>query len=567
MAITRVHKSQRTGVRASLACVQCRSQHAKCGAEMPACSRCRQDGKPCFYVQSRRSANAKARSPSLPVPDTSGDIIFPTPLASAHVFPIQDSDCLPIEYRALSAVSPMEAMNVSCPPESEHAACRRFLDAYYSNFHNAHPFLTSYRHFLDFNDTNAQSLICLLPVVHYIGSLYVNDGSSTWLKQAALKQLGTMDLPISSLPLDGYTTLAFLLMAIAAYGQDDRAQARLLLNRGMQMAIDVGMNRRSFASAEPDPVWAESWRRTYWGLYITDVIIAGLWHETNIGFCDKESDVDLPSDDVALEQPRTIEQYEIRDFEDKVPIFSSFTYLIDLVKIAHSVLHLSSHREDRNTAVTNADTMLFAWKLHLPVEKQSVVKEDGRVDHIMFHAHILWQSLVLTIHQPLSRFNRNYNANYEDNSLISPSSSSDDSLWEDQSERLHTRRTLDAVTATMNLCALPIPIVQQSPLTVNCVALSTMASMMEYQSMLSSSHPPTRDKVRLGIAILNQFAQVWAIGVNTSSRMKKMAREVFTMVRPDQLSEPGFAIDVAAFMDQNLLSAAEAWPDFHSVGS
>lgn len=300
-----------------------------------------------------------------------------------------------------------------------------------SNFHNAHPFLTPYRHFLDFNDSGAQYLKYLLPVVHYIGSLYIDDGSAIWLRETALEQLNAIDLTINGFELSGYNALAFLLLAIATYGQDDRSQARLLLNRGMQMAIDIGMNRRSFAATEPDHSWAESWRRTYWGLYITDVIIAGFWHETNIrsasfsfqwchvywhsewltsdSFYDDESDVDLPSDDVALEQvrqvscsqdkiieliqyqPRTIKQYESRDFEDKVPVFSSFTYLIDLVKIAHSVLHISSYREDRATTVIDADTMLVAWKLHLPVEKQSAVKEDGGVDHIMFHAHLLWQ--------------------------------------------------------------------------------------------------------------------------------------------------------------------------------
>ena len=201
--------------------------------------------------------------------------------------------------------------------------------------------------------------------------------------------------------------------------------------------------------------------------------------------------------------------------------------------------------------------MLISFGKGTVLQREKSADDDANSQH----------SLLITIHQPLSRFNRNYNANYEDNSLISPSSSSDDSLWEDQSERLHTRRTLDAVTATMKLCALPVSIVQQSPLTVNCVALSTMASMMEHQSMLSSSHPPTRDKMRLGIAILNQFAQVWLIGANTSARMKKMAREVFTMARPDHLSEPSFLTDVATFLDQNLLSTVETWPDFPYVDS
>lgn len=126
--------------------------------------------------------------------------------------------------------------------------------------------------------------------MHYIGSLYINDGSATWLREAALKQLNATEFTINALPLSGYTTLAFLLLAIAAYGQDDRPQARMLLNRGMQMAIDIGMNRRSFATTEADPAWAESWRHTYWGLYITDVIIAGFWHEINIRLVLQSSD-------------------------------------------------------------------------------------------------------------------------------------------------------------------------------------------------------------------------------------------------------------------------------------
>ncbi|KAA8651774.1 uncharacterized protein ATNIH1004_000670 [Aspergillus tanneri] len=543
MAVTRTSKSQRTAVRASLACVQCRSQHAKCGAEMPVCSRCQQEGRVCYYVQSRRSATAKASVSSLPASDVRGDVLF-SPPSAAHAYSVQENDSIPIKYGILSAVQPLEAMNGAYHGESEHATCCRFLDAYY-------------------RETDSESITFLLPVIHYIGSVYINDGSATSLKETVIKQLNITDLTVNVLPSNGYTVLAFLLLAIATYGQDDRAQARILLNRGLQMMIDIGMNRRTFAAAEPDPSWAESWRRTFWGLYTTDVLIVGLC------FCGGDADVDLPSDDITLDQARflchtrTFEQYEIRDFEDKVPVFSSFTYLIDLVKIAHSVLH---PREDRNTAATNADTMLIAWKLNLPLEKHSVVKEDGGVDHILFHCHVLWHSLLITIHQPLSRLVRSSTRGYEDNALISPISSSDDSLWEDSCERLHTRRTLDAVAATMNLCALPIPIVQQSPLTISCVALSTMTSMMEYQTILSSSpRCPTRDKTRLGVAILNQFGQVWAMGANASTRMKKIAREVFTKGHADRDGLGRFELN--PILNQSLLSVADPWAEFSGVNS
>jgi hypothetical protein len=180
-----------------------------------------------------------------------------------------------------------------------------------SNFHNAHPFLTPYNHFLAYMETDTNSFTQILLVVQYIGSLYINDNSKVLLKEKVLEQLEVPDLP-----LNGYTVLSFLLLTIVAYGQDDLQHARALLERGGQMAIDIGMNRRTFAEAELDPVWAESWRRTYWGLYLTDVVVAARCLQTNptsvsdclittnvflgdkleFAFIGFEADVDLPSD-------------------------------------------------------------------------------------------------------------------------------------------------------------------------------------------------------------------------------------------------------------------------------
>src|SRR5689334_4782172 len=44
----------RATVRASLACVPCRSKHTKCDGGQPSCVRCELEGKACFYAKSRR---------------------------------------------------------------------------------------------------------------------------------------------------------------------------------------------------------------------------------------------------------------------------------------------------------------------------------------------------------------------------------------------------------------------------------------------------------------------------------------------------------------------------------
>lgn len=73
-------------------------------------------------------------------------------------------------------------------------------------------------------------------------------------------------------------------------------------------------------------------------------------------------------------------------------MFSSFTYLVDLIRIMGSILCIDDiNGKDLELAVANADAMLVNWKLHLPREKQGVVHRNEEVDEIMFQAHNLLQ--------------------------------------------------------------------------------------------------------------------------------------------------------------------------------
>jgi len=107
--------------------------------------------------------------------------------------------------------------------------------------------------------------------MQYIGSLYASDVSSSDLKETALNNL---NLP--NLPPNGFTVLALLLSAIAMHCEDEMDQGRTLLDRAIFLALELRMNSRTFANMERDPVLAESWRRTYWGLYIIDGNFAGI---------------------------------------------------------------------------------------------------------------------------------------------------------------------------------------------------------------------------------------------------------------------------------------------------
>jgi len=107
-----------------------------------------------------------------------------------------------------------------------------------------------------------------------------------------------------------------------------------------------------------------------------------------------EANVELPCEECdyngIIPRPRTLSDYEARDFEDEETVFSSFTYLIDLSRISGSLLGLENLRgKDVEPAVANADAMLVNWKLHLPREKQGVVDKNEEADELLFQAHNL----------------------------------------------------------------------------------------------------------------------------------------------------------------------------------
>jgi hypothetical protein len=120
------------------------------------------------------------------------------------------------------------------------------------------------------------SLNHLLPIVHYIGSLFEPDVPSSDLRKAAMKEINEPNLPPN-----GFTVQALLLTAIIVHSQDELLQARAILDRAIGLALELQMNSRTFANMERDPVMAESWRRTYWFLYVTDAIFAGIRRASN----------------------------------------------------------------------------------------------------------------------------------------------------------------------------------------------------------------------------------------------------------------------------------------------
>ncbi|KAH8596573.1 hypothetical protein B0O99DRAFT_660909 [Bisporella sp. PMI_857] len=523
------------GIRVSLACIPCRSRHVKCGAEMPNCGRCVQDDKPCFYAKSRRGMrdrNAPRKRANMK------ETTRVNPIPGGHN--IYSNNSLAYSSHNSSESYSRPSSEASASPESSSSKLsgrqgnpKHLLDLYYNYFHKAHPFVLPRYCFLARLDTDSESLKYLLPVMQYIGSLYAPDISSFDLRETALNQL---DMP--GLPPNGFTVLALLLMGIALHSEDEFGQGRSLLDRGIYMALEIRMNSRTFANMERDPVLAESWRRTYWGLYITDAMISGITRSPNFILHSIESNVELPCEeydyDGIIPRPHTLSEYETRDFEDDEPVFSSFTYLIDICRISGTILGLQNLGiKDLEPAVANADAMLVNWKLHLPREKQGVVDRNEDVDEVLFQAHNMLQWLMVLIHRPLSRL---YHCPIESISSSAPPFPSHEINNKNRSLWLHTKKCLEASEIAVNLYTLPIPILQHSPLGIHGVALSTLANLSACAYVLHGAEwHRTRDRIRLGLGGLKKMGEVWATSRRTERETKRIVRGVFSLPPPGEM--------------------------------
>lgn len=98
-----------------------------------------------------------------------------------------------------------------------------------------------------------------------------------------------------------FNVQALILRALFAEwnGEDDAAD---ILQRGKEMALKIGLNRRSFAAEEENPVLAETWRRTWWELYIVDAFFAGIRHLPTFNLFSVETDVELPVDSLVCNE-------------------------------------------------------------------------------------------------------------------------------------------------------------------------------------------------------------------------------------------------------------------------
>jgi hypothetical protein len=171
------------------------------------------------------------------------------------------------------------------------------IGLYYRKFHGLHPCALPQRYLQSLwnNAAYQTELEPLIAVMQFIGSLYGPSEQSPALKDAVGSAISDTSVTSPS----PFLVQTHLLYAVTLYWCNERPESRRELDSAIRMAVDLGMFRQEYATenSHGDPVLAESWRRTWWQIYIVDAYIAAIQRTPNFATRDIEVDVELPCEE------------------------------------------------------------------------------------------------------------------------------------------------------------------------------------------------------------------------------------------------------------------------------
>jgi len=413
--------------RSSLACLPCRSRHLKCDGNRPRCVRCTEFSRECQYAQSRRGGLDRAalteRRKRLAAIEDSRLNTSPSLQRSAGLHGGQELNTGIVDVDLSNSYGLLNGSSIgnrssstgsptTVPVQFSSVVHDPLIDFYYKSFHQLHPFLLPQRYLTRaYQDpTRQHSLNSLIAIMRLVGNIYKSQQWSTPLQEYA--EAGLLQL----LPTDPVMVQCRLLYSMALFWYEQKSQSQSQMNIAVQAARDMEMFKQEFAARHggDDLVLQESWRRTWWMLYTIEAYYAGTLGTMNFEVTRVDATVELPCEEAEYElgvstlfclylavyltrlqnipTPKTLNDFDCREFAPEDPDFSSFAYLIGAVQCAAFAISTAPQtvaKDGSPQVIQTADSILNAWLLLLPKNRKQVMSKNGEIDELMFQAHQL----------------------------------------------------------------------------------------------------------------------------------------------------------------------------------
>ncbi|KAH7123100.1 hypothetical protein EDB81DRAFT_699938 [Dactylonectria macrodidyma] len=529
--------------RSSLACLPCRSRHRKCDGIQPRCSRCAESAIQCHYAKSRRggldrAALAERRrrlglgddgSPTLDLDDGLSSTVIPPRASSLEELaqPVTQQGLCdggfsrgsfgPVSFTATSATFD--------PIGIEHDV---LINSYYNNFHKFHPLVVPRAHLSRFlqDATRQPSLTPLIAVLRLIGRLYNAQEWPIPLQDSVEASF------FEASEANPFIVQCRLLYSIALFWYGHTADSQREMDIAVRLALDLGMFRYEFATDHGggDAVLTESWRRTWWMLYVVDGYYAGTLGIMKPALLDVDATVELPCEELEFEsgeipEPKTLHDFDSREFASDDVSFSSFAYLIGSVRcvvLAMATAPEIAAKEASTQVIQAADSIVDGWLLLLPKGRKQVLAKSGEIDELMFQAHMVIHVSIINLHRPLSDLKFNQIEEVSSCARDPPTATPGPELI-----NVHTVRVLRSVEAQIRLLALPVRPFSHTPFVTCMVNEGTLALLSACNFLLKGKElAVARDQIRMTVGCLKTLGEIWPRTARNLQEIQTIARHV-----------------------------------------
>ncbi|KAF2964870.1 hypothetical protein GQX73_g8705 [Xylaria multiplex] len=510
------------GGRVSVACLPCRNRHVRCDAQQPICIRCSSEGRTCQYVKSRRGGLNRARLAERRRARNGDGAVAGSP-SDASAESRSPGQAVGQDYRATGGNSSTLSQEPSArASESETSDLEG----------ECHPCALPQQKLQQYYEKTPEqgSLALLVAVMRFIGSLYSFPDLTPQLQDKVTEGFQAA----RKLAPDPFLAQCHLLYSISLYWSTEKVKAREEIDTAIGIALNLGMNHCQFASehGRGDAVLEESFRRTWWQLFCIDAYYAAIKRLPTFSLCEVNTDTDLPCEEDEYESgsiptPKTLEDFDTREFGPENQSFSSFAYLIGATRSI--ALALSAGAPDASNwlspkTIAEVDAIIDGWFLLLPKSKREVLKEDNVVDELMFQAQMAVHANLIALHRPFSKLPF-HPLEGVSSCLVEPPKR----LPVKDSEAAHTQRCLQSIEAQLQLLVLPAQPCRRSPFTVCMTAACSHTLLAAIKVHFSGRQlAVARHQLRLVVGYIRALAKVWPQGVKNLDEIQIIAQEILS---------------------------------------
>ncbi|KAJ6782144.1 hypothetical protein PWT90_07436 [Aphanocladium album] len=541
-----------------------RQRHLKCDGKHP-CIRCVDSESSCTFVPSRRGQRTRASRHGQCI--TAPAIHSPSSIQQAKrdsSFEMSDKsseylfrDTTPPTMQYLAEWNKPTSVPVSAEPRSRpiypSATRERCVSSYYYNFHASHPLVLPQAQLLPLMKEDAVQP--LLAVMHWVGSLYI--APETAQKVLMSIAMSAVD-QAKSTSANGFTVQAMIVLLVALDGAGHREQAIALLSRVKEIALRLGMNYNSFGKdcTPRSSALNESWRRTWWELYVLDGMFAGAHRATRFTIFDVPTDVGIPCEEDEYENeqiplPQTVEDLDDRDLNIDDRRFSSFAYRILSAQNLGKVMQKLQAAELDDGLQKQLEILLTSWRQNLPASKRDSLHRDGRPDEMMFQAHMLNHTTSILLHRSRAQLDV-FPAKTIDACAASDAPEEDYSAPSHVNP--HTSHVLFSANEICNMITHRTPLIWHTHFFICAIVLSSIVQLSSWSAQLGAAEDSVREKVRLCIGALRQISTVWGTAAKAMGQIKEVAGQISLLKKQSRQMEQ-FLISVA---DEEMMNIFEA---------